>query len=161
MSEQASIALSTKPTGLFNRLRRTIPAWLVYSILTLLLWGIWGAISKVISDHINAYTNQVLFALGMLPLLPLVCFSPRLKICTQRKQGILYAFITGILGGTGNIVFFKSLMVGGKASVVVPLTSLSPIVTVLLGYFVLRERLTNIQKAGFVLAVVSIYLLSI
>lgn len=160
-NDQISVSLFAKRAGLFRRLERKIPAWLVYSILTLLLWGVWGAISKVISDHINAYTNQVLFALGMLPLLPLVCFSPRLKVCTQRKRGILYASITGILGGTGNIVFFKSLMVGGKASVVVPLTSLSPIVTVLLGYFVLRERLTNVQKVGFVLAVVAIYLLSI
>ena len=160
MRDPISAILSAKRAELTRRFEQKIPAWLIYSILTLLLWGIWGAISKVISSHINAYTNQVLFALGMLPLLPLVCFSPRLKVCTQRERGILYAFITGILGGTGNIVFFESLMVGGKASVVVPLTSLSPIVTVLLGYVVLRERLTNVQKAGFVLAVVAIYLLS-
>ena len=161
MSDQTSVTPFANQPGLFGRLKRTIPAWLVYSILTLLLWGVWGAISKVVSDHIDAYTNQVLFALGMLPLLPLVCFSSRLKICTHRRRGILYAFITGILGGTGNIAFIKSLFVGGKASVVVPFTSLSPIATVLLGYFVLRERLTNVQKAGFVLAVVAIYLLSI
>ncbi len=141
--------------------RQNLPAWLVYSLLTVLLWGIWGATSKAISDDINAYTNQVLFSLGMLPLLLLVAFSPRLKGGRYRKRGMLYAFITGILGGTGNIAFFKSLMVGGKASVVVPATSLSPVVTVLLGYLVLKERLTAIQKAGFALAVVAIYLLSL
>ena len=59
--------------------RDKFPAWLVYSILTLLLWGIWGATSKAISDDINAYTNQLLFGLGMAPLLLLVAFSPRLK----------------------------------------------------------------------------------
>lgn len=161
MSDQTCVTPSSERTGLLQRIRGTIPSWLVYSILTLVLWGIWGAISKAISDQINAYTNQVLFALGMLPLLPLVCFSPRLKVYTQRRRGILYAFITGILGGVGNIVFFNSLMVGGKASVVVPLTSLSPIVTVLLGYFVLRERLSGVQKIGFIFALVAIYLLSI
>jgi transporter family protein len=138
-----------------------IPAWLVYSLLTLVLWGIWGFTSKVVSNDINAYTNQVLFALGMLPLLPLVVFSPRLRGGTNRKLGISYAFITGVLGGTGNIAFFKSLMVGGKASVVVPATSLSPVVTVLMGYFLLKERLTGLQKFGFGLALVSIYLLSL
>ena len=137
------------------------PAWLIYSILTLVLWGIWGAISKAVSDDIDAYTNQVLFGIGMVPLLLLVIFSPRLKGGVARRWGIFYAFITGILGGTGNIAFFKSLTVGGKASVVVPATSLSPLVTVLMGYFVLKERLTVVQKAGFVLALVAIYLLSL
>jgi transporter family protein len=122
---------------------------------------VWAAISKAISDDINAYTNQVLFAIGLLPVILVVYRSPRLLGGTNRKRGILYAFITGVLGGTGNIAFFKSLMVGGKASVVVPATSLSPVVTVLLGYFVLRERLTASQKLGLVLAIVAIYLLSL
>ena len=157
--------MTDKPSALAERSivsrKPKIPAWLVYSLLTLVLWGIWGATSKAISDDINAYTNQVLFGLGMVPLLLLVAFSPRLKGGTHRKRGLFYAFITGILGGTGNIAFFKSLMVGGKASVVVPATSLSPVVTVLMGYFVLKERLTAIQKVGFVLALAAIYLLSL
>lgn len=161
MCGSVSLIRSLKQTELFQRLEQRVPAWLVYSMLALVLWGIWGAISKVVSDQVDPYTNQALFAIGMIPLLPLVCFSRQLKVCRQRKRGILYAFGTGILGGTGNIAFFKSLTVGGKASVVVPLTSLSPIATVVLGYFVLRERLTNVQKVGLVLALVAIYLLSI
>jgi len=141
--------------------KRRPPAWLVYSILTLVLWGIWGATSKVVSDETDAYTNQVLFGIGMVPLVLLVAFSPRLRGGVNRRRGIFYAFITGILGGTGNIAFFRSLMEGGKASVVVPATSLSPVVTVLMGYFVLKERLTAVQKVGLVLAMVAIYLLSL
>ena len=137
------------------------PAWLTYSVLTVVFWGIWGATSKVVSDDVGAYTYQVLFGVGMVPLLLLVIFSPRLKAGVQRRRGIFYAFITGILGGAGNIAFFRSLMAGGKASVVVPATSLSPLVTVLMGYFVLKERLTAVQKAGLVLALVAIYLLSL
>jgi len=52
-------------------------------------------------------------------------------------------------------------MVGGKASAVVPATSLSPVVTVLIGYFVLKERLTRTQKVGIILALVAIYMLSL
>ena len=148
----ASVALPVKPR---------LPAWLIYSILTLMLWGIWGALSKAVSDDIDAYTNQVFFGIGMIPLLLLVVFSPRLRGGVNRRSGIFYAFITGILGGTGNIAFFRSLMSGGKASLVVPATSLSPLVTVLMGYFILKERLTGVQKAGFILALVAIYLLSL
>ena len=144
-----------------SALRQKFPPWLFYSLLTIALWGGWAAISKAISDDINAYTNQVLFALGLIPLMLVVYRSPRLSGGTNRKRGISYAFITGILGGTGNIAFFKSLMAGGKASIVVPATSLSPVVTVLLGYFVLREKLTASQKVGLVLAMAAIYLLSL
>jgi len=115
----------------------------------------------VVSDETDAYTNQVLFGIGMVPLVLLVAFSPRLRGGVNRRRGIFYAFITGKVGGTRNIAFFRSVMEGGKASVVVPATSLSPVVTVLMGYFVLKERLTAVQKVGLVLAMVAIYLLSL
>jgi transporter family protein len=137
-----------------------MPAWLVYSLLTIALWGVWATISKAIADDINAYTNQVLFAVGIVPVMLVVYRSPRLKGGKNRKRGIFFAFITGILGGAGNITFFKSLMVGGKASVVVPATSLSPVITVLMGFFILKEKLTASQKIGLVLAIIAIYLLS-
>jgi bacterial/archaeal transporter family protein len=137
------------------------PAWLLYSLLTILLWGIWSTLTKVIADDISAYMNQVLFAIGILPVIAVVLRSPRLVGGQNRKRGIFYAFITGILGGTGNILFFEALRVGGKASVVVPTTSLSPLVTVVLGYVALRERTNTLQKLGVALALVAIYLLSL
>ena len=137
------------------------PAWLLYSLLTILLWGIWSTLTKVIADDISAYMNQVLFAIGILPVIAVVLRSPRLAGGQNRRRGMLYAFITGILGGTGNILFFEALKVGGKASVVVPTTSLSPLVTVVLGYIALRERTNTLQKLGVALALLAIYLLSL
>jgi len=133
----------------------------VYSLLTILLWGIWGALTKAISSDLDAYTNQVLFSVGVLPVMAIVLFSGRLTGGVSRRRGILYAFITGILGGTGNIAFFKALSEGGKASVVVPATSLSPLVTVALGFFLLKERASGYQKVGLLLAIAAIYLLSL
>ena len=133
----------------------------MHSLLTILLWGIWGALTKAISSDLDAYTNQVLFSVGVLPVMAIVLFSGRLTGGVSRRRGILYAFITGILGGTGNIAFFKALSEGGKASVVVPATSLSPLVTVALGFFLLKERASGYQKVGLLLAIAAIYLLSL
>ena len=144
-----------------KRVHQRFPAWLVYSLLTILLWGIWGALTKVISADIDAYMNQVLFAIGVLPVMAIVLFSRRLSGGANRSRGLFYAFVTGVLGGTGNIAFFKAFSEGGKASVVVPATSLSPLVTVILGYFVLNERASGYQKVGLGLAMVAIYLLSL
>jgi transporter family protein len=137
-----------------------IPRWLAFSLLTILLWGAWGAVSKVASDGVDANTNQIFFTVGLLPLVVIVWRSPRLRGGEQRRSGIAWAFLTGILGGAGNIAFFRALVVGGKASIVVPATALFPLVTVLLAVVFLRERLSRPQIFGLILALVAIYLLS-
>lgn len=153
--------MSTTPsTSNVGDTRKWVPAWLIYSLLTIVLWGIWGATSKAVASDINAYLNQVLFTMGLLPLLVLVIRSPRLAGGKNRKRGISYAFITGVLGGTGNILFFTSLTMGGRAAVVVPITSLSPLVTVILAFAVLREKISTSQILGLAVAFVAIYLLS-
>jgi transporter family protein len=48
----------------------------------------------------------------------------------------------------------------GAASIVVPLTALYPLVTVLLGYLFLGERLNPTQWLGVFLALVAAFLLS-
>jgi len=141
--------------------QRLVPAWLVYAMLTVVFWGAWGAVSKVVSDEISPYLNQVLFTVGLIPLVAIVFRSPRLRSGTNLRRGMAYAFVTGILGGTGNIAFYQSLTAGGQASVVVPLTGMSPLVTVLAALVILRERLTRWQVLGVGLALVAIFLLSL
>jgi len=135
--------------------------WLFYSLLTILVWGGWGAISKAVADDISAYMNQFLFTVGLLPLALLFVRSPRMRGGRNRKLGIFFAFATGILGGLGNITFFKSLSMGGRVAVVVPMSGLSPLVTVLVAFVVLRERMSTYQKVGLVVALAAIYLLSL
>ena len=138
-----------------------MPRWLAFSLLTILIWGAWGAVSKIASDGVDADTNQVFFTFGLLPLALLVGRSPRVGARVEGKRtGIGWAFLTGILGGTGNIAFFHALSLGGKASIVAPVTALFPVVTVILAVTLLHERVGNAQKAGLVLALIAIYLLS-
>jgi bacterial/archaeal transporter family protein len=139
-----------------------MPRWLVFSVLTIGCWGAWGAVSKLASNDIDANTNQILFTLGLLPLIAIALRSPRLASSAGsiRRVGIGWAFLTGILGGTGNIAFFRALVVGGQASIVVPVTALFPLVTVILALAFLRERLGLMQKIGLVLALIAIYLIS-
>jgi transporter family protein len=138
-----------------------MPAWLAYSLLTILLWGAWGAVSKAASAGIDANTNQVYFAIGLLPLMLIILRSPRLRAGgAGRKSGIAWAFFTGILGGAGNIAFFHAMEIGGKASIVVPATALFPVVTVFLAILLLHEKISPMQRIGLVVALIAIYLLS-
>lgn len=138
-----------------------MPRWLAFSLVTILLWGAWGGVSKVASGGVDANTNQVFFTLGLLPLILFVWRSSRAKADREgRRIGIAWAFLTGILGGTGNIAFFHALVMGGKASIVAPVTALFPLVTVILAMGFLHERIGTAQKVGLVLALAAIYLLS-
>jgi len=138
-----------------------LPAWLWLSLLTIFLWGAWGLQSKIIAERISPWMNQVLFPLGLLPPVVWVLFSKNLRKGISLPKGGAYAFVTGVLGGTGNIAFIASMGVGGKAAIVVPFVGLAPLVTVVLARAVLKEKITRAQVAGLALALVAIYLLSI
>lgn len=140
------------------------PAWLFWSLVTIVLWGTWGLVSKIASSGMNAYVNQLLYTAGLAPLLVFVAWHVRRHEAHEkshaRRVGVSWAFLTGILGGAGNIFFFQALVKGGKASIVAPVTALFPMVTVLLAVMVLRERMGRTQWIGLALAFVAIYLLS-
>jgi bacterial/archaeal transporter family protein len=143
---------------------RTRPLWLLWSIATIVLWGLWGLVSKIASNGVDVYLNQLLYTAGLAPLMVFVGWtvykhSPR-EDAQARRKGVFWAFLTGILGGLGNLAFFQALVKGGEASIVAPVTALFPMVTVLLAVIFLRERLGRTQWAGLALAFVAIYLLS-
>jgi bacterial/archaeal transporter family protein len=153
-----------------GRLQR-LPRWLIWSLVTIVFWGTWGLVSKIASGGMDAYVNQLLYTAGLAPLLVFVAWTVSKQSRSEtpatgekraaRRMGVFWAFLTGILGGVGNLAFFQAMVEGGKASVVAPVTALFPMVTVLLALIFLRERLGWVQWAGLALAFVAIYLLSV
>lgn len=137
-----------------------MPAWLFYTLLTALLWGVWGFEAKLLVDRASPHAGQVLFTFGMVVPLAVVLLSKRRFQGERPRRGMFFAFLTGLLGGGGNVAFYMALK-GGSASTVVPLTSLSPLVTVLVGVVFLKERMKACQYGGLALALVAIYLLSL
>jgi len=141
-----------------------LPAWLLWSLVTIVLWGTWGFVSKIASAGMDAYVNQVLYTAGLVPLMVFVAWTVHRSGSHESKEirrvGVFWAFLTGILGGVGNIFFFQAMVVGGKASVVAPVTALFPMVTVFLAMTFLHERLGRTQWFGLLLAFIAIFLLS-
>jgi DME family drug/metabolite transporter len=80
-------------------------------------------------------------------------------ITTTRKD-VLVLGIGGILGwGIGAISFFSSIDLIG-ASRATPISSINPIIAIILGIFVLKEELTLIQVFGILLVVCGSILVS-
>jgi bacterial/archaeal transporter family protein len=137
-----------------------MPKWLLYSILTVLLWGVWGFESKVALAKLSPMLNQVLFTLGLVPLVMSVSLSKQAMAGTNKLRGAVFALTTGMLGGVGNVTFFEALAHDGKASTVVPITGLYPLFTVVTALPLLGEKLNRVQAIGIILAVLAILLLS-
>lgn len=143
-------------------LRIFLEPWMLLSLLTVFLWGAWGLQSKILSDRMSPWMNQVLFPLGLIPAVLWTLRSKNLRRTTaEPRKGVWFAFLTGVLGGSGNVAFYLALAGGGKASIVVPLVGLAPLVTVVLALVILKESLTKAQVAGLGVALISIFLLSI
>ena len=141
-----------------------LPKWLLWSLVTIVLWGTWGLVSKIASAGMDAYVNQLLYTAGLAPLLAFVAWTVHRQGGGESREGraagVFWAFLTGILGGVGNFFFFQAMVAGGKASVVAPVTALFPMITVLLALTFLHERLGRVQWLGLALAFIAIFLLS-
>jgi uncharacterized membrane protein len=134
-------------------------AWLPPALLCIFCWGLWGFLVKVVSDSSSPPQQQVLFTLGMLPLalFMVIRLGRRLDV---DKAGVLYGLLNGVFTGLGLLAFYAAMQ-RGKAAVVGPTTGLFPMLTVVLAFVILRERLNKVQLAGVVLAITAIVILSI
>src|ERR1051326_1010736 len=75
-----------------------MPAWLWLSLLTIFLWGGWGLQSKLIAERISPWMNQVLFTLGLLPLVVWILFSKNLHTGVSLPKGGASLSAQGFLG---------------------------------------------------------------
>jgi uncharacterized membrane protein len=138
-----------------------IPRWFIATLLALFCWGIWALLGKVIGDGLTGAQTQALSTLGMVPVMLGLAFSKRIRGSTAVARGSAFAFVAGLLGCAGNVVYYEILKRGDKASTVVPLTALYPIITILLAVLLLKEKVNRIQVIGIVLALAAIYLFNV
>jgi transporter family protein len=136
-----------------------MPAWLVLSICTFVLWGLWGFFAKIASDTIDAKSAAVMQAVGALVVTLGLAASMRFKL-EWHAGGTTAALFAGFALMIGIIAFTAALANGGKASIVVPITALYPIVAVALGVTFLSESVSPTQASGIALALAGIVLMS-
>ncbi|MEE8518008.1 MAG: EamA family transporter [Dehalococcoidia bacterium] len=134
-------------------------AWLGLSIATFMLWGLWGFLAKIASDSIDAKSAAVMQAAGALVITLVLVTTMRFKL-EWHTSGTTAALFAGFALMIGIIAFTAALASGGKASIVVPITALYPIVAIALGMVFLSESVSPTQASGVGLALVGIVLMS-
>ena len=134
------------------------PRWLFYALLCILSWGVWGGLAKLGADEMTPMQMQVLFTIGMLPVVLAALIQLRWKVEAD-GLGATYGIMNGVFTGLGLLAYYAA-MAKGKASIVGPVTALFPLLTVVLALVLLKERMNKVQAAGMFVALVSIFILS-
>ena len=135
------------------------PLWLLFALITLIFWGTTGVTQKLSTNAISTESSFLWFVVAFLPIALVIVLVVPLDWHIKTRVYCL-AIVGGALNGLGALTSFKALESGGKASIVIPLCYLYPLVTIFLALILLHERVTGTEIAGIVLALVAAILLS-
>jgi transporter family protein len=137
-----------------------VPAWMWFAGIALAFWGITGVTQKLATNRISSALSFVWFAYAMFAISAALAIL--LPVHWHLTGKIAAAAIAGgTLNGLGALTSFAALESGGKASVVISLIALYPLVTVALAIAILHEHITPVQTIGVAIAVVAAILLSL
>lgn len=136
-----------------------VPLWLVFAIVALVSWGITGITQKLSTNNISTELSFLWFGVAVIAVGAVVLPKAAIPAHLAAKD-IWFAVVGGGLNSLGAYTSFAALAKGGKASVVIPLCYLYPLLTIILAIAFLHETLGRTQCAGIILALVAAYLLS-
>ena len=126
--------------------------WLLYAIITMVTWGVWGAFSD--QTTLPKTMVYVIWALSMIPCAIAALANIKFKLDVRTKPALL-SLAVGLLGAGGQLVLFLALDYA-PAYLVMPMISVAPIVTVLLSATVLKEKVSKLGVLGIALAFVAL-----
>jgi len=129
--------------------------WLVFAFLTVGLWGVWGAFAGISAQR--GFPETLVYCVWALTMiLPAVIVMHREGWKLDRDpRSILHGLLIGLTGAGGQMILFYAVTTG-PAYLVFPIISLSPLVTIVMSFVLLKERTTKLGALGVVLALAAL-----
>jgi uncharacterized membrane protein len=140
--------MSTAPAAA----RSKAAGWLGFTLVTTLLWGVWGAFAGLPGQY--GFPETLIYVVWALTMVPPALFVLARAGWRIKRDGraIGYGLAIGLLGAGGQMILFYAVK-AGPTYLIFPLISLSPVITIALSFLFLRERTGIMGVAGIVLAV--------
>ncbi len=133
------------------------------AIITAIVWGIGGTLDKVILQTLKSPTGALLAATWRSIIVSLVflfvAWFKRISLSKFPAIFIYLVIIDGILIALGVLFYFKSITLIG-AGRTAAISSTYPLITVVLAFILLKEKITVKHILGSILAVIGVILLS-
>src|SRR5262245_34352932 len=125
--------------------------WMVYALAPIALWGVAGLIQKIVTGDVAAEVATFWFLAAFIPL-GVVLYAREQFGFDLSVLGWLLVALQGTTYGLGNLSLLAALRNAGKASIVVPLSGLYPVVAIPLAILLFHESVGAREWVGVVLA---------
>ena len=134
--------------------------WLVLAVLVFILWGVQAFVMKFSNERMKAESIFFYMMVTAIMLVPVaIGMTDFSKPVNFGFKGPYLAALIHVLNAVGALTLVYALRYG-KAIVVVPMTGLSPLITVIISLMLYAVVPGPILSIGLALAVVGIFLLS-
>ncbi len=133
--------------------------WFRYALFALMFYGLWGFFPKLATKYLSSRDIVIYEVVGIViaAVLAIMLLPGKTE---WHLKGVVFSIITGIAGIIGTYFFLQALR-HGKASVVILLTSLYPMISVALAMLILRETMSFRQLMAGLFAICSLVLFAI
>lgn len=125
----------------------------------IVLWGVSGFLQKLATNHLPARTAALVYLSAFLPVAVFLAVRETWPVSISARTWTL-ALALGFFLGFGNLAVLTAFARGGKASVIAPLGSLYPIVSVPIAVLALGESVGRREVFGILFALASVVALA-
>src|SRR5712672_521268 len=104
------------------------PTWIWFGLAILLAWGLVGLLQKLSTIYLSAEAALVWWVVGLVLVEPLMYRDT--SVFHYSGHAITWGLLAGFLNTLGSWGLLASMKSGGKASIVVTLTALYPVIVI-------------------------------
>lgn len=131
---------------------------IIAGIAIAVMYGVGTFFAKIVSEKDPFLQWIIVNIVGIILCIVIIAREPQ-KLQLLHGKILLYGVISAILVVVGSLLLYYTLH-KGRASIVVPLSSIGPAITTILAVIFLKEHVSNIQIIGIVLIILGIVLIS-
>lgn len=132
-------------------------SWIPYATAMIGFSGVWGAFSSLPTEKYG-YPAEMIYAVWAVAMLIPTGVVLRGAEIDRRPIAAGYGLAIGLTGAGGQLLLLRALALG-PAYLIFPIVALSPAVTVVLAFVLLRERIHRTATLGVLMTLVAAVLL--
>jgi transporter family protein len=138
---------------------------MIIAFIIAIIWGIIPIIHKLLLNDISYHTiiifSAITFFIASL-IYSYIYYKDIYNDINKQNNKIIYIILCAFLGlFLANILYYNALKHTHNVSIVTTITALYPLITLLLSYFILYEKISIINFIGIILIMIGIILLMI
>jgi drug/metabolite transporter (DMT)-like permease len=150
--------LFTNPSGFIKSIG--LNEWFLFSLAAIAGWGVFSALQKLATNYISAEWSYAAFVFTSILIAIIFLAAGTIQFHIVRKTALL-GTVAGMINGLGVLASFAAYRAEGKASAVTTIAgALQPVFTIVLAVLLLKEKFSQVQLLGIVLAIGGSLLLS-